>query len=703
MDSTSDCPILLGLADCAHREMVNAITHDKNQLVLNALDRVGYRYMSERDKLFVLTYGKYDFIRLSLHEVYDTNRPESNPDPALQPASNPAIPTFNPTQPAFNQAASVFNQRDSAFNFAGPTFNQGVPEFNQAAQVFNQKGPTFNPGGPTFNQGVPTFNQAAPDFNQRGPAFNPAGSTFNQAFPDFNQGCSSLHPSHQSINFSRAAPVVNQERTAFHQGGPTFNQTVPVFSPAAPVLNPTASTLNPSAPAFKPAAPALNPATPALNPAAPIFNPAAKASNHTAPLGSQGALFNPPQLGPNMAVQMASFTSDTGNLQLQGLPVQHLRVQHAINPGQMPRIHLQEPHADKFDKSSMYPKNPLWAHIISSDNVHFMEAILKQIPLHAIHKANIPPEVTWIESPAWMQDSLRNNNARWNGQVCDYNHGAEEVDYRAKLELMKQIALTMHATELFSQCCKYRATKCMQYLLEKAPNLIRMKASSTKNRLALDIALLYDSAITNVLLERGAKVSGQESVRVLAEIYKNRKANIVEATEIICKENKELVRDFVQCPGDNLLHILYQNICHKRKTLKLKDVVTCTKHLLSTGLDPTIKALSSEETVLDILLSALKMYTLTGPNHRDLKQYVEIIIACREMILPTFKGKPAGNVDLLPSIGGQNMTQTTVLVLIEQLQMILESDVNLANNDVTLKYVNLLFTWTNAHHCRFCD
>ena len=564
---TSYYQALLGLADCVYSEIVNVKAKDNSQVFLDALDRIGYKYLPESYKLFVLTYGKYDSISLSLCEVYETNLSECDPEPASTHAG-------------------------LALSLVDPTFNQDQSPFNQAAPVFS--------------------------------------------------------------------------RTAFHEGGLWFNPIDP------------------------------------FNQTAPVFNPAAPTLNQTVSVGNQG--INPPQLGLNMAVQMGNLTSEMGSLRFQGPLVQQLGVEHATaGPVQMPGSSHHVPYIclDRSDRVSMSRKNPLWAYIISSDNVHYMDALLKQIPLYAIHRANTPPEVTWIESPAWMQDALFIYNARWNGQVCDYDHGDEAPDFSAKLEIMTQIAFTMHATELFSQCCKYTTINCMLYLLVKAPNLIRMKASSEKNRLALDTALLYDSAITNVLVERGAKVSGQESVRVLAEIYKKRKANVVQATKLICKENKELVKDFAQC-GVNLLHIFYETIFHKGETLESKDIVACTKYLLGTGLDPTMKRFNSEENAFDTLISALKLCTPTGPNYRDLKKYVETLTACTEMILPTLQGKPAGDIDVLPFIVGQNEIQAAILVLIEQLQLILESTVHLAHNDFTFMYVSELvdFEWTDP--CVFC-
>ena len=58
----------------------------------------------------------------------------------------------------------------------------------------------------------------------------------------------------------------------------------------------------------------------------------------------------------------------------------------------------------------------LWQRTIDCNFVDHMEVLLLRTPLFAINKHNIPPQLTWIESPEWMRDTLYANRARWDGK-----------------------------------------------------------------------------------------------------------------------------------------------------------------------------------------------------------------------------------------------------------------------------------------------
>ena len=233
-------------------------------------------------------------------------------------------------------------------------------------------------------------------------------------------------------------------------------------------------------------------------------------------------------------------------------------------------------------------------------------------------KKNVPPEATWIKSPEWMQRVLCNKAARWDGQICDYANIEELIDEASRMEAMMQIAFTMHAAELFSQCCKFNATNCMRYLLTKAPNLIHMKASCSNNQLALETALLRASPITDDLLAKGADVRREDSLDILVEIYMNPpKQNIRQATELICSKNKDLIREFKYL-GDSLLHILYRSFQFVELP-ELEHIVYCTQQLLDAGVDPTEKG-SENDTALDLALQ-LGVFSQHS-NSVDTNEYV---------------------------------------------------------------------------------
>ena len=227
-------------------------------------------------------------------------------------------------------------------------------------------------------------------------------------------------------------------------------------------------------------------------------------------------------------------------------------------------------------------KNPLWKYVVTSDKVNCMKALLSHTPLYAIHKENIPPEQNWIKCGEWMQHILVSRQANSSSlEVCRCHCDGEELSEKSQFPVMRQIAFTMHAAELFSQCCKFNAVKCMEHLLDKAPDLINMKAASGRNRLALNTALLYASPITKVLLRKDAVVAvgKEDSASTLAAIYMRQCCypnDIQQATELLRHGNEDVISQFEYygSPGETLLHLLYESFDGMEHPLpKLEDTV----------------------------------------------------------------------------------------------------------------------------------
>ena len=62
----------------------------------------------------------------------------------------------------------------------------------------------------------------------------------------------------------------------------------------------------------------------------------------------------------------------------------------------------------------------VWEYIISLDMLECMKALLSRTPLYAVNKENIPSDIPWTESAAWMQNILLGETARLNSDVvCD--------------------------------------------------------------------------------------------------------------------------------------------------------------------------------------------------------------------------------------------------------------------------------------------
>ena len=307
---------------------------------------------------------------------------------------------------------------------------------------------------------------------------------------------------------------------------------------------------------------------------------------------------------------------------------------------------------------------------------------------------------------------LHNAKARWNtSRVCNYDcvYHREYLDHAAGVEVvMKEIAFTMHAAELFSQCCKFNATKCMGYLLGIAPNLIHMKASSAQGRLALSTALLYSSPITDDLLKKGAVVGREESAATLAEIYIKQNCfdhDIQRATEQLCRGNEDLIAQFEYSPGETLLHLLY-NTSSVENLSKMKEAVRCTKLLLRSGVDHTKKV--GSETALDVLLHKLIEFHdpkwIDGGIHgvQHYSHRARILSASVQVLLPVFKGKPPGDVP--PSLMN-NATMSFEQIFMEfitQLQLVLDNGVYVSKMKFKIKSLNE-FLWSEKHTpCAFC-
>ena len=305
-------------------------------------------------------------------------------------------------------------------------------------------------------------------------------------------------------------------------------------------------------------------------------------------------------------------------------------------------------------------KNPLWKYVITSDKVNCMKALLSRTPLYAIHKENIPPKQNWIKCAEWMLYILVSGKARWStSDICEYHCDSEVSTKALQFHTMSQIAFTMHAAELFSQCCKFNAVKCMKYLLDKAPHLIHMKAGSGHNRVALNTSLLYASPITKVLLRKDAVVAvgKEDSASTLADIYMRQRCyhnDIRQATLILCHGNEDVISQYerINSPGKTLLHILYDSFdVHERPLPKLEDTVFCTKLLLKSGVDPTKKSVLG--TALDILIDILLHCDFDEVGKDVTRKYAlaaQTVSACVQILLPVFKGKPPGAYNLPGSL-----------------------------------------------------
>ena len=312
-----------------------------------------------------------------------------------------------------------------------------------------------------------------------------------------------------------------------------------------------------------------------------------------------------------------------------------------------------------------------------------------------------------------MQHVLSEKKAKWNSsQVYRYHYDGEESSEHSQFPTMRQIAFTMHAAELFSQCCKFNAVKCMEFLLDKAPQLTHMKATSGHNRLALNTALLYSSPITKVLLRKDAVIGKADSASTLAAIYMRQRCyynDIQQATELLCQGNEDVISQFecIFSPGETLLHLLYDSFdIDKRPLPKLDDTVFCTKLLLKSGVDPTKKAFKG--TALDILMDRLIKYrSVLGRAWNDVetRKYAlaaQTFSACVQILLPVFQGKPLGDYDLPPSLIDFTKVshESICMEFIKLLQLVIDNGVYY---DMTpVRKLRMCLNFPKPNPCSFC-
>ena len=620
------------IADSVCSEIAQA-NEDDGQVIHAVLDKYKYDSLSESDKLFVLTHTRYNDKMLSLSDVYQIECCESGNTDGVCWICHRSCIARAMSGNCFRRC-KVLHEAKHARIIAPAGGHMALPPPVDLPQVGNMGQPLL-PGGnmapppPVWNMAPspPVWNisSSLPVWNMA-PPLPPVG---NMAPPPLVWN---MAPPPAAGNMAPPLSVWN------------------MVSPPPPLANmaPPPSVWNMAPP--PPVPPIGNMPSPPLvgnmslpPPILPVRNmPPPPQVENMAPPPLVGNIVPPPPVGH---VAPPSPVWNMGPLPSSGYTASLTRI-----VAWPPAVRNVPP-----------VKNPLWKYVITSDKVNCMKALLSRTPLYAIHKENIPPKQNWIKRAEWMLYILVSGKARWSTlEVCKY-HCDDEVSTKAlQFHAMSQIAFTMHAAELFSQCCKFNAVKCMEYLLDKAPFLIHMKAGSGHNRLALNTALLYASPVTKVLLRNDAVVAvgKEDSASTLAAIYVKQRCyhnDIRQATELLCHGNEDVISqyEYINSPGETLLHMLYDSFdVHKHPLPKLEDTVFCTKLLLKSGADPTKTSFLG--TALDILIANLIpcCFSSLGTDVKTRKSAlaVQTVSACVQILLPVSKGKAPGDYNLPASL-----------------------------------------------------
>ena len=348
----------------------------------------------------------------------------------------------------------------------------------------------------------------------------------------------------------------------------------------------------------------------------------------------------------------------------------------------------------------------LWQRTIDFDLVDHMEVLLLRTPLFAINKHNIPPQLTWIESPEWMQDTLYANRARWNGEVCDYDIDIAPKAEDTKLAILKQLAFTMHANSLFYHCCgPAGANDCGQYLLEKAPHLVQMKAYSPisdfwkKHDMPLYRALQSEAMSNQVayMVQLGATLGEHmDNVETLAKLLANNlNINMQLVIQVLSKGREADVKLYRDKYGSSLLHILHSqfetkvtfNFKHSRH---YQQIVDGTKLLLDCGVDVTDPN-NSSHTAFDALMEEFRSIILRIRTERKFCEQrikcIQSVSSCMQLLLP-FLNKEASKAFILPNMSPKPLE--LCLSIIQIFQCLLKADLFARNLERDLGY--LLFS-----------
>ena len=255
--------------------------------------------------------------------------------------------------------------------------------------------------------------------------------------------------------------------------------------------------------------------------------------------------------------------------------------------------------------------------ILSKDKVYHLKVILESLPLYAVSKENVPTTWSCTQSASSLSLALYNENAYWDGQICDYDENAQPEDEKARLHQLKQIALTMHAVELFCYCCVAYPTakRCLKFLITRAPMLLTMRATSIANRPPLELALLNVDVVACGL--RDILICNKEKL-TLTDTNRSQTLLAVYSTNGISPDHVKLTSDAMvrQYPrdskimhikhetdekGNNILLSLYELRFSKGISLDMKTLTYMTKRLVTAGVDATQEN-KDGHSALDILL-----------------------------------------------------------------------------------------------------
>ena len=287
-----------------------------------------------------------------------------------------------------------------------------------------------------------------------------------------------------------------------------------------------------------------------------------------------------------------------------------------------------------------YQQCPLWQHIMQNDKIDCMKALLQLTPLIPMQNHSIPSEYPWVESLESMKEVLYKEQARWSpeGCVC-VNHDEGNLNEETQLCLMKDLAFTMLASELFclGLYCnfnKYKPKHCMKYLLDKAPNLITMKTFKLP---LLYCALKYHPSVAELLLETHLPV--RNATHTLAYIFSkwNDYSILEKATHILGKDNVKQIGSFRDHDGNTLLHKLFLREPSYVVSDQPGPFKNTLKLLLYFGVDPA-RMNSIGQTVFDIATESF-FRVVDNNDHELITIYQVQYLGLLQILLPSIHGE----------------------------------------------------------------
>jgi hypothetical protein len=286
---------------------------------------------------------------------------------------------------------------------------------------------------------------------------------------------------------------------------------------------------------------------------------------------------------------------------------------------------------------------------VRRDNLHLLQALLPKIPTYRVAERSITSDYKWKESHVEVQRTLLENKSRWRGEPCVCRSHSEPSSHAEKLCAMSTLASECLAAELFCANAGRAKCRCVVFLLEACPRLLRVPGGQDSLLLlhpyigfhCLEkqpmVDLFAHRCVVTTLLNMLEQCENMRSVVDHPPGYRN--AIVQHATSYVdgfVRLTGALFKDaymrYRNENGETALHRIFTKVTAGPERLN------CLRILLELGLDPSITDIAGT-TVLDRVF--LEYKHCLGPNEYSLfKEHTNAILphfqdpAIRDVVIP---------------------------------------------------------------------